>query len=365
MEHLTDNELALLINDAPTSLPHHVRTCDACRTRLADLRNADQRWLEISAVVPFLREAILDAVAAQLASDSHSSPEDPTAPVSISDSESTIDLAAEERQPRESRFRGPLRSRSNFAVLAGFVLLALILTPQATNHLFSNAANSKASTTTMTAPKATTLTEVRSQTTETISQTTNSVSNATTTIATSNVSGTTTTAPKGGTQTVILRPSGDVIVSNVLAISPSNTAGSNTNVYSVVNEDQAATDDSTYVRGMANHDDNSHEVSYSANLSGTITKVVIHTRVWQATAQGAFEVQLWDCAGGSNKKLLEDFGPQTAPGSWTNYDFASEQSKVAFSPISATSLCTNMIFHRTAGTGALRYSIIWLEVTTS
>lgn len=115
----------------------------------------------------------------------------------------------------------------------------------------------------------------------------------------------------------------------------------------------AADDSTTYVRGKAALVDTSHTVGYSGAPAGTITGVVVHYRAQRGSARGTAQVLLYDGA------TLIGTGALNTMGSWA--DFTDTFSGLSVSD--ANQLRTKMVLRNTAGTGALRYTQIWLSVT--
>lgn len=132
-----------------------------------------------------------------------------------------------------------------------------------------------------------------------------------------------------------------------------------TQLYANVNEATAfaAADDNSYIRGLANTNSSYDTVKYGASsTSGIISAAVINYRASQGTAQGHVVAQLY------NGSTLIATGPSHTLGApWSNISDTFNNLSLP----SSAELQTRIIFTRTAGNGALRYSLIWLSVSVS
>jgi hypothetical protein len=116
----------------------------------------------------------------------------------------------------------------------------------------------------------------------------------------------------------------------------------------------AAADDSlTYVRGKAAIATTSHTVGYSGAPAGTVTDVTVQYRAQRGSAQGTAQALLYDGT------TLIGTGVVRTMGSWASY--TDTFSGLAVSD--ANRLRTKLVFHNTAGTGAIRYTQVFLGIT--
>lgn len=149
------------------------------------------------------------------------------------------------------------------------------------------------------------------------------------------------TSPAGA-----LHPTRDVAKDNVVGV------GDTVSLFKDV--DEASSDDNTtYVRGKAGIATTSHTVGYSG--SGAVTQAKISYRAMRGSATGTAQAFLYDGT------TLIGTGKLNTLGAWADY----ADTFTGLSVASAGSLRTKIVFHNTAGTGALRYTQIWLEVNAS
>lgn len=147
-------------------------------------------------------------------------------------------------------------------------------------------------------------------------------------------------------------PTSDVASSLVVGV------GDTTKLFHDVDDGSsfASSDDSTtYVRGQAGVATSSHTVGYSGGPTGTVGSVTVSFRAMRGTAQGTAQVLLFDGA------TQIGAGAVHTAGSWTDYTDVFSNLSVS----NAANLRTRVVFHNTAGTGALRYTQIWLNVVTT
>ncbi len=140
-----------------------------------------------------------------------------------------------------------------------------------------------------------------------------------------------------------LRPTSDIAKSAVVGVT------STTALFSDV-DDTTSDDDATYVRGQANVASAFHTTGYTGSGSASTVKVVY--RASQGTASGMAQVLLYD-----GSTLIGTGAPHSL-GAWATYSDT-------FSGLSVTNvgnLRTKVVLTPTAGTGALRYTQIYLEV---
>jgi hypothetical protein len=108
------------------------------------------------------------------------------------------------------------------------------------------------------------------------------------------------------------------------------------------------------VRGEADLEWTTHTVGYSGGPAGTVTSVTVSFAAARGAGAGTAHTELYDGA-----KLL-GAGAERTLGNWACH-------ADTFGPLSvlnANNLRTRIVFHNTAGSGALRYSAIWLHVIT-
>ena len=149
--------------------------------------------------------------------------------------------------------------------------------------------------------------------------------------------------------TVNLRPTSDVGSHLVAGV------GNQASLFQNVDDGvlfSAADDSAGYVRGEPGVASGSHTVGYSGAPAGQVSQVVVNYRAQRGSAQGTVQMTLFDGAS------VVGVGPAHPVDSWTNFT-----DVFVVSVVDANRLRTQLTFHNTSSTGALRYTQVWLTVT--
>lgn len=149
------------------------------------------------------------------------------------------------------------------------------------------------------------------------------------------------TAPTGA-----LRPTSDVTKDHVVGVTDTSALFHDV-------DDTTSDDDATYVRGEAGVASTSHTTGYVDATTATtpVSSVDVVYRASKGTATGTAQVFLYDGA------TLIGSGRVNTLGSWATYSETFTGLAVA----RADTLRTKLVLQNTAGSGALRYTQIWLQ----